>query len=447
MNIQFDSCEEAIAYLDKFQFHGFRLGLERIKAVLSALGEPQEAFPCIHVAGTNGKGSVCAALSHIFTRAGFRTGFYSSPHLFSLNERFRVDMKPVEDSHLTGLISDIATLVEEGFELSYFEFTTAMAFLYFARIGVDIAVVETGLGGRLDATNVITPEVSVITNVSLEHQAYLGATIKEIAREKAGIIKRTVPVITGSLDQQAEGVVMERAAELECPVLRLGREFRIHPGREGTFDYSGPFFRMRGLRFGLAGEHQLENAATAISAVETMNEREVDVPEEAVRSGLAETDWPARGEFLRKGGVTVLLDGAHNLAGVNALKGLLHNNNVQKESSRSDRALLWACSDEGGDKDVSSLLERIAPFFGRIVITEPPGPRKPVRIEDWQGKHPDGWKVCFESDWLKALDLLVKEIQGHFLLVVSGSLYLVGAVRDALLKMGFKKANMEDLAI
>ncbi len=443
MNKHFSSCREAVSYLDRFQFHGFKLGLERIRAALNALGEPQKRFPCIHAAGTNGKGSVCAAVCHVLKAAGFRTGFYSSPHLHKLNERFRINMEPVSDSQLTGLIAEIASLVEEGLELSYFEFTTAMAFAWFARMKVDLAVIETGLGGRLDATNIIRPMVSIITNVSLEHQSYLGKTIKDISREKGGIIKESVPVVTGVLDKEAEEVILARAAELKCPVRRLGKDFGIYSRREGTFDYSGPVFKLEGLRFGLRGKHQLENAATAIAALELVAERGFEVTEKAVRSGLWQTSWPARSEFLQKKGVTVLLDGAHNMSGVNALKGLLLEHLRQEQAPpKPRRSLLWACSDEGGDKDIFSILQQIAPFFGRIVITEPPGPRKPVGIGEWMQYPLEEWPAVLEKDWQKALSSLIKAAADFPFLVVSGSLYLVGAVRHELLKTGFEKEDM-----
>ena len=214
--MKFESLKDAENFLNKFQFHGFRLGLERIEAALKALGHPERDYPCIHVAGTNGKGSVCAITSSILEKAGYRVGFYSSPHLFRLNERFRINLRPVSDEKLKALIEEVASLTEKGYELSYFEFTTAMAFLYFSWERVDIAVIETGLGGRLDATNCILPLVTAITNISLEHTAYLGRTIKKIAFEKAGIIKGGCPCICGNVNEKALKVI-ERVAKKKVP--------------------------------------------------------------------------------------------------------------------------------------------------------------------------------------------------------------------------------------
>jgi len=439
----FANREDAVSYLDKFQFHGFRLGLERINAVLKALGEPQASYPCIHVAGTNGKGSVCAALASVLQEAGFQVGLYSSPHLVRLNERFRLNMESVTDEELTGLINDVATLVEEGFELSYFEFTTAMAFLWFAKKEVDIAIVETGLGGRLDATNVITPLVSAITNIALEHQAYLGDTISDISREKAGIIKEKVPVVTGRLCKDADFVITKVAKGRNAPLRRLGTDFKVKEKAHFAFDYLGLDLRMEGLRFGLLGGHQLENAAVALASLEELARQGFEIGEDALKRGLASTFWPGRSEFLQKGDILVLLEGAHNMAGVNALKSMLSF--VQDmETLRRPMYILWACSDEGGDKDVSALLKELAPFFKAIVVTEPQGPRKPVTIEQWKALAPpcNPALLSFEKDWRKALDKILGALEQHALLVVSGSLYLVGPARQRLLDARFGRARL-----
>ncbi len=434
----FNEWREAVSYLDRFQFHGFRLGLERIETALKALGDPQDRYPCIHVAGSNGKGSVCAALSSILSEAGFRVGLYTSPHLYSLNERFRLDMESVPDRELTGLINDVAALVESGMELSYFEFTTAMAFFWFARKGVDIAVIETGLGGRLDATNVINPLASVITNISLEHQSYLGKNIEKIAREKAGIIKSGVPVVTGALTRRAESVISDAAASRQARIVGMGRDFKVRAGDAGGFDYSGRVFQVDGLRFALPGDHQVENAAVALAALETIIGQDFQVNEKAVRTGLLNTSWPGRSEFLRNGDRQVLLDGAHNRAGIKALEKLLLRMRDRKLLPRT-MYLLWACSDEGGDKDVFAMAGEIAPLFEKIVITEPPGPRKPVTIEQWESVSLDR-PVSLEGSWEAALNIMLEEISADSILLVAGSLYLVGPVRHRLTGQGFRKA-------
>ncbi|RUM89571.1 MAG: bifunctional folylpolyglutamate synthase/dihydrofolate synthase [Thermodesulfatator sp.] len=438
----FDTIENAISYLDEYQFHGFRLGLERTYAVLKALGDPQNSYPTIHVAGSNGKGSVCAAISSVLQEAGYKVGFYSSPHLFRLNERFRLNMTPVPDPELLDLINEVGALAEAGFELSYFEFTTAMAFLWFARKGVQVAVMETGLGGRLDATNVIKPLVSVITNISLEHQTYLGDTIEAIAGEKAGIIKQNVPVILGNINSRAEPVITKRAMDKKSPLRRLGREFDVvlHQG-SNLFDFSGQVFKLHRLSFGLHGRHQVENAAVAMATLEILREKGFDLPENIVQKGIKNTAWPGRTELLTNEKVAVLLDGAHNEAGVEALLKFLKDLDGRQLVKYDFRYLLWACSDEGGDKDPARLLGLLAPLFKKIIITEPRGPRKPVTISEWQAAKIAGLPVKFEKEFETALPGLIENMELQSGLVISGSLYLVGPARHKLFSMGFKKSR------
>jgi dihydrofolate synthase/folylpolyglutamate synthase len=213
----YNNFRSALSYIDKFQFHGLHLGLERMTAILKVLGAPERAYPCLHIAGTNGKGSTCAMAASILQAAGYRVGLYTSPHLSSLRERFRIGDTMISEEELTREIEKIRHFIERGYELSYFEYTTAVAMDWFAEREVDLAVFETGLGGRLDATNVITPLVSVITNISLEHQSYLGSTIPEIAREKAGIIKRGIPVVTGVKSRSAKEVIpSDNPGTLNC---------------------------------------------------------------------------------------------------------------------------------------------------------------------------------------------------------------------------------------
>jgi len=377
--MEFSSVKKAITYLNEFQFHGFRLGLERIKAALKALGNPHESYPCIHVAGTNGKGSTCAAISSILQEAGFKVGFYSSPHLVELNERFRINFDPIGDKELKELIEETATLIEQGLELSYFEFTTAMAFSCFRKHGVDFAVIETGLGGRLDATNLITPMVSVITNVSLEHQSYLGKTLEEIAREKAGIIKNRVPVVAGNLEKGPLKVIEGVCQKRQAPLFLLGRDFsiRAHEGPR-IFDFSSGNTILKDIDFGLGGGYQMENAALAVETCLRLMDQGTEIEHAHIIKGLSETAWPGRSELLA-GKIWAFLDGAHNEAG---LEGLLPSvraisNDISKIKKK---VLLWACSNEGDDKDPAAMLEKVAGLFDEVIITEPAGPRKPVTI-------------------------------------------------------------------
>lgn len=420
---------EAIAYLNGFQFHGFKLGLERTEAVLKALGDPHLSYPVIHVAGTNGKGSVCAYLSSILKTAGYKVGCYTSPHLWSLVERFDIDGRYISEKELAFAIERIKRLVEHGFELSYFEYTTAIAFKWFEEQAVDIAVVETGLGGRLDATNVVQPICTVITNVDFDHMAYLGDTIEKIAFEKAGIIKPRVPVVTAVNRKEALVVIEERAESLKSPVFRLGREFSVGEFN-GEMEYEGLKCRLRGITLGLLGRHQYDNAALALAVCE-LTERQFKTGEAVMQRGIETAVWPCRGECIHlSGGQELLLDGAHNPNGIQALCGLLSNLKMPFEKS----ALLFAASNEGKDKDFKTMLQELMPFFERIYITEPPGPRRPVVIGEWQALGlPLG--IDYIRDWREALNVCLSTQQNRFI-CAAGSLYLAGAVRHEVMRHG-----------
>ena len=421
--------ESALKYINKFQLHGLHLGLKRMSAILKALSNPEKAYPSLHVAGTNGKGSTCAIAASIIHAAGYRVGLYTSPHLTSLRERFRIGDTMISEEELIKEIQKIRHFIEKGYELSYFEYTTAIAMDWFAEKRVDLAVFETGLGGRLDATNVIVPLVSVITNISLEHQSYLGNTIPEIAGEKAGIIKRGVPVVTGIGEGPARRVILDRCLELNAPVWEFGPDIQMKRDGNGKYDYQGDLFRIKGLDLALRGRHQAANAGLAIAACERLMEyNRFKITETAIRRGCMDVYWPGRGEELQ-GSCRVLLDGAHNIDGVRSLKGLLME-------SGDCHSLLWGCTNEGGDKDFAGMFRQIASFFRKIIITEPPGPRVPVKLDRWKESNiPDG--VILEQDWQKALNRAITACNKTDLVCVAGSLYLIGVVREELMKRSF----------
>ncbi len=425
--------EDAINYLNGFQFHGFRLGLERIHAVLDALGAPHMDYPSIHVAGTNGKGSVCATIASILRASGYRTGLYTSPHLLYLAERFQINGKMIPDDDLARIIFKIKDLVEAGYELSYFEYTTAISMVWFAENRVDIAVFETGLGGRLDATNVISPLVAVITTIGIDHQKYLGQSIGEIASEKAGIIKPGVEVVSGvPSGTEAARIISSRCKGLGAAEFKRGRDFHITMDDQGRANYSGIRLEIKGLDPALKGRHQADNLSLALATCELLNKKGFEIRRAHIIEGCRKLIWPGRGERIRYEGCDLFIDGAHNLDGARALRELLADMARSKDDS-STWILLWACSNEGKDKDFTHMLKEIVPFFNKVIITEPPGPRHPVTIEEWKEHLDDRATVRLEKNWKRALSYCLDTCRcSTDLLCVAGSLYLVGAVRGRL---------------
>ncbi len=431
--------EDAISYISKFQFHGFKLGLDRIENILKALDYPHKKYPCIHVAGTNGKGSTCSMITSVLTAWGFKVGLYTSPHLTYLGERFRIGLKPIDKYKLTKLISQIKELIEQGFELSYFEFTTAIAFLYFAQEEVDLAVIEVGLGGRLDATNIITPIVGVITNIAMDHMSFLGDNIESIASEKAGIIKPGMKVINASKGKAKE--VIKRVCIEKNAIFYDIKDF-IRNSNQHSFDFLGFGHNIKGITPSLLGEHQIENASLAIGAsILFLKEIGSKIDPSIIKKGISSAKWPARLEFLKKKGTGyVILDGAHNKDGIEAF--LKFFNSHKSFNNYDKKILLIACSDEGGDKAFFDMFKNLESFFDIKIITQPPGPRKPVGIERWREKV-DSKDIYLNDIYDNALKKALSLMKGNDLLVVIGSLYLAGAVREKLLTLGFKESNIE----
>ncbi|HEJ83940.1 MAG TPA: bifunctional folylpolyglutamate synthase/dihydrofolate synthase, partial [Desulfobacteraceae bacterium] len=373
------SYEDAWAFLDRLQFFKIKLGLDSMTAFMASLDNPHREFPCIHIGGTNGKGSVGATLLSILTTAGYRVGFYTSPHLSSVRERFRIGRTFISRDEFAAQADKIIRILN-GRQITYFEFTTALALLWFAEQEVDLAILEVGLGGRLDATNIVTPLASVITNVSMDHEQYLGDTISLIASEKAGIIKPGIPVITGISDEQALEVISDAAGKLGSPLYILGRNFSgsALPGNKSLWSYKGTRpFAEEALPLNMKGEYQIDNAALALATLETVKAA-FPVTARQIREGLAGTSWPGRlEEFWWQGVKQVhpqppgnnapafhfLLDGAHNPDGAKALKKSLEQDFIYERL-----ILVWASM---ADKDILSTLMQIAPLANSIIFTRP----------------------------------------------------------------------------
>ena len=383
-----------------------KLGLERISAILAALGHPERSFRVVHVAGTNGKGSTCAMIDAGLRAAGMRTGMFTSPHLIEPTERIQTDGMPVtagQFAHAFETIHSVAQSLPLDAHPSYFETVTAMAFWLFREMGVETAVVETGLGGRLDATNVVTPLLTVLTPIDLDHQAYLGETIEAIALEKAGILKPGVPAVFARQRPEVASILDARAAQLGIAV-RHAEEFAI---RDLEMDARGS--RFSGIECPLAGEHQVDNAVTAALALEALG-----VPPQ----GIAEARWPGRLEYISPN-PDILLDGAHNPAGARALALYL-----QRHCPHRKR---WMVFGAMRDKAVAKIAGILFPLADELILTAPDSPRAmpPDELLALAGR---GRAVVNTA---AALEILAQETTAEDVVIVTGSLFLVGEVRKA----------------
>ncbi len=310
--------KEALDFILAREHFGIKLGLHNITAFLEASGRPHDRFPSVHIAGTNGKGSTAAAIDAIMRKAGYRVGMFTSPHLVDFRERFRVNGTRMTRDYVTKFIARHRDIIEEH-RITFFEVCTALAFNYFADRKVDLAVVEVGLGGRLDATNTLAPLLSIITDISYDHTNILGETLRKIAYEKAGIIKEGTPVLAGVLPPEAEKEVVRVCRNRKAPLSMMTPGDISMNGVSFRFDFHQNGIAIPNLRFALPGQHQIGNAALAIKAVHMLRENGFTVTKRAVRSGLKNTIWPGRFEILNKnGGPTVILDVGHNPAGVRA---------------------------------------------------------------------------------------------------------------------------------
>lgn len=377
---------------------GFRL--DRMKCLMKGLGNPQERLPAIHIAGTKGKGSTAAMLHQVSRAAGYNVGLYTSPHLEKLEERFVVAGQPCSSEQLDVLVQQLKPIISEvdeqsppGEQLTFFEITTALAMLYFEQQQVDFAILEVGLGGRLDSTNVCQPAVSVITNIGLDHMHLLGDTLEKIASEKAGIIKPAVPVVSGARAPAAAAVIEQAARDNHSPLIQIGRDFDCHArdenGEELIFDFHAQVaderFQYQQLRCGIPGRHQLDNAAVALATLALMQER-WPTSDDALERGLATVHCPARLELVPSS-PRVLLDVAHNLPSIQALAGHI---DTRIEAQR--RVLVFACS---RDKDIQSMLPELLPRFDEVILTrfvDNPRSHEPDHLKElaqqWLIQHP-----------------------------------------------------------
>jgi dihydrofolate synthase/folylpolyglutamate synthase len=379
------SYSETIHYLYNLQKHGIKFGLNNISRLMSALENPHRAFTSIHVSGTNGKGSTSAIIAAILKASGLKVGLFTSPHLLSFTERIRVDNEEITEYEVVNLAEEIREKISNlqssisGFSPTFFEVVTAMAFLYFRRKKIDIAVIEVGMGGRLDATNIIIPETTVITSIGHDHREFLGNTLREIAYEKAGIIKDSIPVVVSSQSPDALEVIEAKAEEKNARVYLYGRDFSSMLKRDNTsgiyFDYSGDdSFIIHDLYLPLVGEYQMQNASAAIKAIELFYEKLTSLlsPSPApsiiahhfIREGLKNVKWPGRLEIVKTEPI-ILIDGAHNADAALALSYALKKNFLD----RFKRIILVLGI--MGDKDIEGIMKPLLPLATEIILTSP----------------------------------------------------------------------------
>lgn len=469
--------------LEKF---GIKLGLDRIEALLKSLGDPHLKYPVIHIGGTNGKGSTSAMLASILQEAGYKVGLYTSPHLVRFNERIKINGRKITDKKIVEVAERIRESIGgngEGekwrkgeikkatprfpFAPTFFEFTTAMAFLYFAEEKVDIAVIEVGLGGRLDATNVCKPFVSIITNVSKEHEDILGKGIKRIAIEKAGIIKEDGVLITGAAQPSVLKVFNKICKQRNAKFYKFGKDFKIshatpdtnirgqaqhprhkHSGAHASrvFNFYGRKWRFGKLKTNLLGRHQYPNAGLALFALEILNENPPLAPfkkggikggfkiaEHAVRKGLENVKLQGRFQIIARE-PTIVLDCAHNPAGAKALREAIcelriKNSNHKSEITNHKSKIIFVVGIMA-DKDIKGFLSQIAPIADLVVLTEPNTPRAAKKETLFPIAKPFAKKVKFIENVKEAYDFAKSVAKKDDIICVTGSFYTIGEVLE-----------------
>jgi dihydrofolate synthase/folylpolyglutamate synthase len=414
-------CLSAMYRLRRF---GIKLGLETIQRILTDLGDPHHGFRTIHIAGTNGKGSVAAMLSTILQGAGYRVGRYTSPHLEKFNERICINNKPIANADVIAAYNRIANVKHLDRQPTFFEFATAMALYEFSRQKVEWAVIETGMGGRLDATNVLLPDLTIITNISMEHKEYLGSTIAAIAFEKAGIIKPKIPLVTGVRQPSARRIIFKHAKKNNAPVLLLGQDFRFRRQAPDTFNYYGMQNIYRHLNLSLSGDHQIGNAALALAACESLSKSaSLRIPTETITTALTKTVWPGRLQVVQQS-PEIILDGAHNLM---AARVLTHHLRTRYQNRRI--TMVVGILD---DKPSKAIIRDLASTCHRMVVTQPKIDRanSAERLSELARDYLA--EVSTIADVGLAVGHAIDTSTGNDVICIAGSLYLVGEAQTAL---------------
>jgi dihydrofolate synthase/folylpolyglutamate synthase len=431
-----DSYRDALEYLYSFvdfslqkavTYSPERFKLERMQALVALLGNPQYKYPAIHVAGTKGKGSVSILCTNALIETGYKVGLYTSPHLDDYSERIQVNNEFIPHADLTALVDEIKPYVAAIPELTTFEITTALAFLYFARQKVDVAVIEVGLGGRLDATNVIIPKVCVITSLSYDHTLLLGDTLSQIAGEKAGIIKTGVPVVNSPQDDEARLVIERIAAEHSSPLLQVGKDLLFeqvsHSLKGQTLRVWSPddnIYSSTVLSIPLLGAHQAVNAATAYATLRVFEQKGIEITEKAIKNGFANTFWPGRFEIVQHS-PPVILDCAHNRDSAYKLR-LTINEYYPGQSV----VLIFGASE---DKDIEGMFIELMPLVKELITVRSFHPRAidPDKLVE-MGKR-FGHPIHCVDHIPEAIDKALKLIDQDQIVLITGSIFVVAEAR------------------
>ena len=431
------SYKEALEFIYSFtdyeKLRGYRyspeeFNLARMEKLLELAGNPHLSFLSFHVAGTKGKGSTCAMIESALRAQGYRTGLYTSPHLHTFRERIQIAGELVSEKDVTWAVEKLKPLVEKVEGLTTFEIITALAFLLFAHKGVEVAVVEVGLGGRLDATNVITPLVSVITSLSFDHIQLLGNTLTSIAREKAGIVKKGVPVVSAPQEKEALEVIEEEAKLKDSPLVLVGEDWvweGIEREREGqSFTIkrlNPPGFSLK-VRIPLLGTFQPENATVAVAALDTARHRGLSISDEAIKGGLERVRWPGRLEILQSSPLFIV-DGAHNVESARFLA-----QSLRELFSWNRFFLIFGAS---ADKDIAGMMAELLPLADEVIFTRASHPRAASPEEMLEKAKALGFSGKVVEPAGKAVEKALRDSGPEDLICVTGSLFLVADAKEA----------------
>ena len=417
-----ETYEQLLKWAYDLQKFGIKFGLSSTARLLDRLGNPERGLKFIHIGGTNGKGSVAAILSGALTKNGLKVGLYTSPHLVTFEERFKVNDAMIDRERARQLMALTKEAIDPKEPPTYFEFTTAMALLLFAQEKTDIAILEVGMGGRLDATNIVEPLVSVITNISLEHQEYLGNTLLEIAGEKAGIIKAGVPLVSAAAQPEVIDLFSSRCAQGESPFYLAGRDFRVEQAH-GGLRYLGLVHTLERLQPGLQGDHQATNAAVALCVSELLDPLGFSWNEKSLREAIQSPRWPGRFQVLESS-PTIILDGAHNPGAAETMV-----NTLKKRFPNKRIVLVLGIM---ADKDIPLMLKTFAPAADEVVLSRP-GYARAADPQTLFAARPSSFPPAeIKVPLTEAIDLARAKAGSEGVVVITGSLFTVGEAMEIL---------------